>query len=819
LLHVAAHLLVRLAVEGWPLAAAVVALGAGAVLLRRRLGTSRWREPGRLVSVLPGPEVEGAGAEMLWMNLVALLRPAWRRFLSGQPHVSFELTAAGGRIELGLWVPEGVPPGLVERAVEAAWPGAGATTTPGAPPVPTGWQATGGRLRLARPDCYPLATEHSADPLRPLLGVLAGLEPDEAACVQVLARPVTGRRLRRLEAAARGRAASRPTSLVGRIAELVSTTPRRVPADQDPSRRRDVGAILDKAARPCFAVGVRYAVATSSDLGEPARARLRGRAHALASAFSVFSSHNRLERHRLRRPTEAMAARKLGRGDLLSVPELATLAHLPTDISIPGLRRAGARSVVPPPEVPSEGKVLGLAETAGRRPVALGVADARHHLHVLGATGSGKSTLLSNMALGDIDAGRGVVVIDPKGDLVADLLGRIGSGRRLVLIDPDEAVAPPALNVLSGEDADLVVDNLVGIFRRIFESYWGPRTDDVLRSACLSLLRSSEAGGPPATLADVPRLLGDPGYRATRTAGFRDEAGLGGFWSWYEEMSDAQRSQVIGPVMNKLRAFLLRDFVRKLVGSPCSSFSMGDVLDGGVCLVRVPKGVLGEETARLLGSFVVAQVWQAATARARLGTSARRDAAVYIDEAQNFLTLPRSYEEMLAEARGYGLSLVLAHQHLAQLPRELREALSANARSKVMFSCSPEDARVLARHFEPELGEHDLSHLGAYQAACRIVVGGQEVPAFTMRTLAGGDSSRAQAARVRREAGEAFGRTDRQRREEELKGRRPGRGRSAGRSAGNSGGRSAGRPDRPTLAAARLQAGARFGPDDASPDS
>ena len=164
---------------------------------------------------------------------------------------------------------------------------------------------------------------------------------------------------------------------------------------------------------------------------------------------------------------------------------------------------------------------------------------------------------------------------------------------------------------------------------------------------------------------------------------------------------------------------------------------MADVLDGGICLVRVPKGMLGDETARLLGSFVVAKVWQAATHRARLGQMARVDAALYVDECQNFLNLPRSFDEMLAEARGYGLSMVLAHQHLAQLPRELREAVSANARTKVFFSLSPEDAHALSRHVAPELSEHDLSHLGAFQAAARLVVAGEETPAFTLRTRPG----------------------------------------------------------------------------------
>jgi hypothetical protein len=199
-------------------------------------------------------------------------------------------------------------------------------------------------------------------------------------------------------------------------------------------------------------------------------------------------------------------------------------------------------------------------------------------------------------------------------------------------------------------------------------------------------------------------------------------------------MSEANRAQVIGPLMNKLRAFLLRDFVRQVVGRPDSSFDMGNVLDGGVCLVRVPKGILGEDTARLLGSFVVAKVWQTATHRARLGQAARVDASLVVDECQNFLHLPRSFDEMLAEARGYRLSMVLAHQHLGQLPKELRETVSANARTKVWFTMSPEDAHALDRHVAPNLTEHDLSHLGAYTAAARLVVGGEETPAFTLAT-------------------------------------------------------------------------------------
>jgi hypothetical protein len=161
---------------------------------------------------------------------------------------------------------------------------------------------------------------------------------------------------------------------------------------------------------------------------------------------------------------------------------------------------------------------------------------------------------------------------------------------------------------------------------------------------------------------------------------------------------------------------------------------MTKVLDGGLLLARLPTGLLGEDTARLLGSFVVAKSWQAATARSAVPEAERQDCSVYVDECQNFLTLPRSFDEILAEARGYRLSLVLAHQHLGQLPRDLRDGISANARNKVFFSMSPEDAFVLSRQTSPQLTEHDLANLGGYQAAVRLVVEGEDQPAFTMRT-------------------------------------------------------------------------------------
>ncbi|MGH2461975.1 MAG: TraM recognition domain-containing protein, partial [Chloroflexota bacterium] len=212
------------------------------------------------------------------------------------------------------------------------------------------------------------------------------------------------------------------------------------------------------------------------------------------------------------------------------------------------------------------------------------------------------------------------------------------------------------------------------------------------------------------------------------------------------------------PLLNKLRAFLLSSPIRAIIGQEQTTFDLDQVLDGGLLLARLPKGSLGEETSRLLGALLISRVWQQVQARTRLPEHERRDCALYVDEMHNYLALPRSFEDLLAEARGYRLSLCLAHQHLAQLPREMSDALSANARTKLVFTCSPEDAHKLERHFAPELTGHDLANLDPHQAACRTLADGKETRPFTLRTQPLPDPNPDKAAKLREQSERQFGR-------------------------------------------------------------
>ncbi|WP_433195758.1 helicase HerA domain-containing protein [Nocardia sp. CA-107356] len=747
--------------------AGVLAAVRAVARLRRRRLSARARQ----VTVLTPPEVDAKGALAFWSHLIGQLRPPWARLLFGQPHLGFEYTVTpehGAAIRL--WVPGAIPPGLIERAVASAWPGAHTDTSKAVrPPLPDRTDGTrrilaGGELRLGRREGLPLRTDYAGELVRDLITAADDLAAGQAACVQILARPVTGRRVARATrtAGAAGAAGASTGFVVALLRDVlnllapgpVTRSPRTSGAVDGRAADRQTAMEYTAAARaaavkargPHWETVVRYAVsipvADDPDRAavSQARAAARGRADALATVFGACTDHNYYRRHRSLRLARLMGERRLGHGDVLSVPELASIAHLPTDDGLPGLQRAGARALSPAPQIPTAGphtKPLGVADTGGRRPVAVKVSDARHHLHILGPTGVGKSTLLARMILDDADAGRGVIVIDPKGDLVTDVLSRLPSrfGDRVVLFDADSTAPPPCVNPLDigrigRAGLDLAVDNLVTVFHRIFSQWWGPRTDDIMRASLLTLC----AQPGTATLADLPRLLTEPAFRHRVTRVTADPL-LRGFWDSYEQLTDTGRAQLIGPLLNKLRAFLLRPFVRSAIAGGPSTVEFADILDqGGICLARLPKGSLGEETSRLVGSLLVARTWQAVTARARIPATDRPDASLVLDEAQNFLNLSTPVEDMLAEARGLRLSLSLAHQNLGQLSRELRDGISANARNKIIFAVSPDDARDLARHTDPWLSEHDLTHLDAFHAAARLLVDGQNARPFTLTT-------------------------------------------------------------------------------------
>jgi hypothetical protein len=413
--------------------------------------------------------------------------------------------------------------------------------------------------------------------------------------------------------------------------------------------------------------------------------------------------------------------------------------------------------LAPASDIPFGGRVVAQATfPGGERPLALSVTDSLRHLHVIGPTGSGKSTLLLGLIAQDMAAGRGVVVLDPSGDLVSEVLDRVPPARTqdVVVLDPTDDERPVGLNLLTGaaDSPELVVDQVVGIFHQLYRAFWGPRTDDILRAALLTLVVE-----PGMTVCEVPLLLTDAGFRRRLVGRVDEPVALGPFWGWYEGLSDAERAQAIGPVMNKLRAFLLRRRLRNVLGQASPRLDLDRALaEQKILLVPLSKGLLGDEAAALMGSLVVARLWQAVQRRAEVAPDERVATFAFIDEFQDYLHLPTSLADVLAQARSLGLGLMLAHQHLRQLPADVREAVLANARSRVIFQVAAGDAKVLARELAPHLGAVDLQGLGPYEVVVTLSVGARVAPPVTAVSYPPPPSS-GQRAAARRQSRERYG--------------------------------------------------------------
>jgi Type IV secretion-system coupling protein DNA-binding domain len=510
------------------------------------------------------------------------------------------------------------------------------------------------------------------------------------------------------------------------------------PADADAMRAQRV-----KERDPLLHVCIRMSSSASSD--ERAKSLL---VRAAASLRGLNAPGVRVTRRRL--PSSVVAKRMQHFAVplttwplLLNTRELASLIGFPIgNVNLPGLALHTARQLPPSPGMPRTGIVLARSNYPGMAaPLAMRTKDRLQHLYLLGPTGTGKSTLIANMAIQDAQAGHGLIVVDPKSDLIDDILSRLPEARRedVIVLDPAVLDMPiVGFNLLGGlhteADRELVVDNVVHIFSSLWADSWGPRTSDVLRNALLTLTHTHAPDGSAFTLVEVAELLTNPSFRrfVTNQAGVPE--GVRPFWTTYEQQSEAQRIQIIGPALNKLRALTTRTPLRLMLGQS-TGVDLAEVLrQRKILLVKLSKGAVGTDTAQLLGALLVASLWQATLKRASIPQDKRHPAFVYLDEFQDILRLPLDIADMLAQARGLGVGLTLAHQYLGQLSEAVRKSVLGTARSSVIFQLDYDDAKVFERRFAP-LTATDISSLPAYEVALRLSVDGQTGRPVTGVTL------------------------------------------------------------------------------------
>ncbi len=435
---------------------------------------------------------------------------------------------------------------------------------------------------------------------------------------------------------------------------------------------------------------------------------------------------------------------------LLNASEAAALVGLPIGSNrLPGLPLGAARQLPPPSSMPTRGLVVGVSNYPGltSRQLALRTSDRLRHMFVLGPTGSGKSWLLARMILQDIEAGYGIVVIDPKGDLVTDVLSRIGDhdAERVGVLDASKRDQPIGFNVLAGnsseEARELTVDAVLHVVKEIWAAFWGPRSDQVIRASLTTLVHARGADGSVLTLCELLPLLTQPAFRhfVVGQPGLPDS--VRAFWQWYEQLSDGERSQAIGPVLNKVEAFTGRTPIRLMLGQS-QGFDFGSVLrERQVALISLAKGSLGSETAALLGALLVSSLWQTTTSRVRIPAERRRPVFAYIDEAADIMRLPLPLADMFAQARGLGLGIVAATQLIAQVPESVKAALLGTVRTQLTFAVEHDDASVLAKRFSP-LNADELTSLGAYEIALRPCLNGVTAAPVTGLTLPLGSATR-----------------------------------------------------------------------------
>lgn len=346
------------------------------------------------------------------------------------------------------------------------------------------------------------------------------------------------------------------------------------------------------------------------------------------------------------------------------------------------------------------------------------------HTLVTGKTGTGKSTHLGTLVQADLRAGRGLALVDPHGDLADSVLLGVPSHRKndLTPIDATKADTCPGLNPFRAVSPDrraLVASTLLATMRKLWPDFWGPRLEHVARHVFLALM---EVRG--ATLLDAQRMLVDETHRHWVLRHVTDDL-VRQFWSLEFGGYDKRfAAEVTAPILNKLGALLASPVVRSIVTTRRRQLDVRAIMDRGRVLVaKLDKGQIGEDAALLLGGLVLGALQHATMSRADVAPGERRPFIVYVDEIGSFATRP--FLEMMAEARKYGVSLVLATQSLAALDEEVRAALLGNAGCLISFRVGADDAAILQKEligrFGPptlmtlDVGEH-VARRGASQA-------------------------------------------------------------------------------------------------------
>ena len=355
-------------------------------------------------------------------------------------------------------------------------------------------------------------------------------------------------------------------------------------------------------------------------------------------------------------------------------------------------------------------------------------------MYLIGKTGMGKSTVMERMIVNDLNAGHGLALVDPHGDLVEKILDYVPSERinDVVYFNPSDVEYPIGFNVLEAVDATqrhLVASGLMGVFTKIWEGVWSARMEYILNNTILALLEY-----PGSTMLGIARMLVDSRFR-TRVLTKVSDPIVKGFWvDEFANYNDKFRNEAVAPIQNKVGQFLSSAIIRNIVGQAKSTIDLRHIMDSKkILLLNLAKGRIGEDNSALLGAMMITRLQLAAMSRVDMPEIERPDFFLYVDEFQNFAT--ESFANILSEARKYRLNLTIAHQYIEQLDETVAPAVFGNVGTIMAFRVGGADAEFLEKEFFPTFTQVDLVNLPKYEVYLKLMIDGVASQPFSAATL------------------------------------------------------------------------------------
>ena len=715
-------------------------------------------------------------AEQMFASLHGILRDARELKINDgyQEHLSFEIASVGGQIQFYVWTPRALR-NFVESQIYSQYPTvqirtATADYTAHEQQHNVVYTA---EVVLAESEFLPIKTFQSfeVDPLAGITGTLAKLEDtDDEIWIQILVRPVaddwhkaSDAWVRRVRGGGffgeafhpKARWFSQFLMALWQPPEGNMTTVTEL-SDRDKTR---IAEAEKKAAKLGYQVKIR--VAYLGDSTTDARLRMQ----AIIGTFKQYNStnlngftmsHDSFRKEDLNRYKLRLFA---DRGFLLNIEEMASVFHLPhTNVETPNIVWASNKTAEPPNRLPvltghaaddENISAFGLTNFRGiNHQFGMLRGDRSRHVYIIGQTGAGKSGLLELFALSDIYHNQGYAIIDPHGDFAIENMKFIPEARLddVVYFNPADVEHPIGFNpleVTNPAQKSTISSEVIGVLKRMFGDSWGPRLEYILRYTILALLDR-----PEPTMLDITRMLTDKKFRK-ETIGYCNDVVVRQFWNVeFASWSEKFQTEAIAPVLNKVGAFTANPIIRNIIGQTHSSFNIRQIMDEGkILVVNLSKGLIGEDNAGILGSFLVTKIQLAAMSRSDiLDIHDRRPFYLYVDEFQNFAT--DSFATILSEARKYGLNLTVANQYISQMEPTVRDAVFGNVGTMISFRVSPDDSPILAKQFEPQFEENDLTQMHNRNFIINMVINGEKAPAFSATTLNLPEAKRSHLSRI-----------------------------------------------------------------------